>query len=343
MSQYAQSENVGSNINRVDKIENQTFNISRAITPEERETLKKQRREEMALPAPYRLFTGREDKVKSLVEQFQWPGTTSVIQSVRGVGGIGKTALSIVVANRLREETKRYKDYLFIYLAGNSERPRSTREVMRRLLEARYGDAPKEEELEQHYIAALAQWPVFLVFDDAKDYQQVESLLVDAHKASFLITSRKQITGYDSQINLPPLSQEKALEFLKGILNQTRTDDQTLKDIVESCGYLPLMVKAAGQYLLMSPPGVRYAKRLLKRLQAFRNLQSSAFLKELSCDGKLVAAILFLTPIRLLLDHGEVIRHWQMLTLFEHPFNLEMVMALWQVEEEEVEDHLARL
>lgn len=83
-------------------------------------------------------FTGREDEIQDIIMIFD-SGATVV--GVRGLGGIGKTALALVLANRLKD---RFPDgQLFLDMQGMSKSPMKPDDGMAHVIRSYRGaDAP---------------------------------------------------------------------------------------------------------------------------------------------------------------------------------------------------------
>jgi hypothetical protein len=97
------------------------------------------------LPPPPGDFTGREAELKELMEAIQKGGVT--ISGLRGMGGIGKTALALKLADKLRD---RYSDaQIYLDLKGTSEKPLTAVEAMAHVVRAYRPEAkPSDNEAE---------------------------------------------------------------------------------------------------------------------------------------------------------------------------------------------------
>src|SRR5262245_48642875 len=79
------------------------------------------------LPQPPADFTGREELIEQLLKDFD-SNKGATISGLTGMGGIGKTALGLVVAHKLAEK---YSDaQIFLDLKGTTE-PLSALEIAR--------------------------------------------------------------------------------------------------------------------------------------------------------------------------------------------------------------------
>jgi len=82
------------------------------------------------IPTPVTDFTGREEELEQLKESFSYG---VIISGLSGAGGIGKTELARKLAHDIAEN---FPDaQMNIDLLGTSEKPISSEDAMRRLLE----------------------------------------------------------------------------------------------------------------------------------------------------------------------------------------------------------------
>ncbi len=103
------------------------------------------------------------------------------ISGLQGMGGIGKTALALKLAEQL---TPRYPDDQFFFdLKGTSAQPLSAAEVMSHVILAYHPTAKlpeSEAELSTRYRSVLHNKRALLLLDNAYDAKQVEPLLPPA-------------------------------------------------------------------------------------------------------------------------------------------------------------------
>lgn len=167
------------------------------------------------------------------------------------MGGIGKTELALLVAERLRDH---YPDaQFFINLQGTDANPRSPQEVMATCLCAFLGPETKlpekPEQLSHLYRSQLNGKRVLLLLDNAADCAQVRPLLPPTGCA-VLVTSRHSIAlpGM-SALTLHPLTEEEARYLLLEIAPRA---EPAAEQICKLCGYLPLALRAAGSLLAIT-------------------------------------------------------------------------------------------
>ncbi|TDD44474.1 hypothetical protein E1263_40635 [Kribbella antibiotica] len=196
------------------------------------------------LPRPIAL-AGRDEILVQLTDVLRTPEPRPGTVLLVGAGGIGKTSLAVVLADRVQDG---YPDgTLYAELDGTSREPRDPDEIIDRFLRALGAAAPpthaRREERLALYRSAIANRRVLVVLDDALDEQQVRHLLPPSPRSAAIVTSRHRLAGLDDVLrrNVPTLSTEVAVDLL-----QAGRDGLALS-AVQLCGHLPLalMVVAA--------------------------------------------------------------------------------------------------
>ena len=207
------------------------------------------------IPMPPKDFTGRSKDIDNILAYFERGAT---ITGLRGMGGIGKTALALVLAQRLND---RFPDgQFFIDLKGTSEKPLAASDAMAQVVRAHLGTDIKtpenETELAGLYRSVLKGKRTLLLLDNAAGREQVQPLLPPEY-CSVLVTSRKKfaLSGLKPW-DLDPLSPEDARQLLITIYSQIGDNADRLAEL---CGYLPITLKAA-TYLLVETPDLAPAK-----------------------------------------------------------------------------------
>ncbi len=127
------------------------------------------------IPRPPDDFKGRKDEINEILSNFDKGAT---ITGLRGMAGVGKTALALVLAERLKD---RFPDgNLILNLKGTTKSPLSPSEAMAHVIHSYYPtDRLPENENELHglYLSVLAGKRALLLLDNAADKEQVEPLL----------------------------------------------------------------------------------------------------------------------------------------------------------------------
>jgi DNA-binding SARP family transcriptional activator len=230
------------------------------------------------LPTDTRAFTGRSAEVDELLALGHRSAGDAgagavVISSISGMGGVGKTALAVHAAHRLKEH---YPDgQLFIDLHGYSAdlvptAPEAALDYLLRSLGIPAHAIPEEPaERTALYRSLLANSRTLLVLDNAADSAQVRALLPASATCLVLVTSRNRLTSLDDThlVALDPLSEVDALALLRAAAGAGRlseddqadaqtgdqTDDEAARQLVELCGRIPLAIRIAAARLRHRP------------------------------------------------------------------------------------------
>src|SRR5918992_2765474 len=222
------------------------------------------------LPPDVADFTGRDEQLVQLLELLQ-PGSPDhavVITALAGMAGVGKTALAVHAAHRLRE---RYPDgQLYVDLRGADRVPLDASGVLARMLRT-LGVARTPETLEERtelFRSRLADREVLLLLDNAVTEQQVRPLLPGSPTCGVIVTSRNHLAGLAGVrlIDLDVFEPPQAVELLARIVGADRVaaEPDVAERLVRLCGYLPLAVRIAGGRLAAKPHWslTRMAERL---------------------------------------------------------------------------------
>jgi tetratricopeptide (TPR) repeat protein len=214
-------------------------------------------------------FTGRDDELDELLTHFD-SGVTVI--GLRGMGGVGKTALAFKLAEKLRD---RYPDgQLMVELNGTGENPMKPSEAMAKVIHS-YDSAvclpDNDAAIGNLYRTFLDGRRSLLLLDNAADDQQVRPLLPLPKACGVILTSRLVFTlpGL-KKIDLNILKPENAVELLLKVHGSDLASaiflqhKETWNEIARLCGHLPLALRAAGSFLAitrdLSPEG--YVKLL---------------------------------------------------------------------------------
>ena len=196
------------------------------------------------IPQPPADFTGRNDDLKYLLDRFNQGAT---ITGLRGMGGIGKTALAFMLAEKLID---RYPDgQILVNMNGTSDEPLTASDAMAQIIHAYDIDArlpPIESELSGLYRSMLHNKKVLILLDNVANEDQVRPLL-SSSSCGFIVTSREKFTlpgliEKDLNVMLTP----DACALLIKIAS--RIGDHA-EELAKLCGYLPLALRAASSLL----------------------------------------------------------------------------------------------
>lgn len=227
--------------------------------------------EQPSLPVPRQLpgavlgFTGRGDPLATLDSLLTEPldgRTRSTVATVTGTGGVGKTALALEWAHRVRE---RFPDgQLYVDLHGfGPEPPRSAGDTLAGFLRALGVDGtsiPAEtDERAARFRTLVSGKHLLIVLDNAANAEQVRPLLPGGTTCRVLVTSRDSLVGLIARdgarrILLDRLSQVDALALLEQLVGpRVRAERDASSELVARCDCLPLAVRIAGELMNAHP------------------------------------------------------------------------------------------
>jgi DNA-binding SARP family transcriptional activator/Tfp pilus assembly protein PilF len=206
------------------------------------------------LPAGISEFTGRETQVDQLCgmltrdDAMTGPGAVR-IAVIAGAAGLGKTALAVQAAHRVRAS---FPDgQLYADLSGASAAPAEPGKVLARFLRDLGVDGENipvdDEERAALLRTRLSGQRVLILLDDAKDTAQVRPLLPGSPSCAVLVTSRERTLYLVSSgfIDLSTLQRSEALKLFSRIAGDGRTaaEPEATAEIMAACGGLPLAVR----------------------------------------------------------------------------------------------------
>jgi len=274
------------------------------------------------LPPPPADFTGRETDLAELRAAVESGGVT--ISGVRGMGGIGKTALALRLAQELAPQ---YPDaQIYFDLQGVSANPVSPTQAMGHVIRAFHPDVrlpESEAETVALYRSALHDRRALLLMDNAADADQVRPL-IPPQGCFLLVTSRFLFHLPGLQVkDLNELRPADARAFLLRIA--PRIGDQADR-IAGVCAGVPFALRQAAGTLLVRPDlsPASYASRLasgnarLGLIEAALSLSYDLLPEELAC-------------------------RWRTLSVFSTDFDAPAAAAVWDVEQEPAETSLGAL
>ena len=219
------------------------------------------------LPPPPADFTGREaelDKLSQAVER------GAMILGVQGMGGAGKTALALRLAERL---VRRYPDaQIYLDLKGAGPEPLTPVKAMAHVVRAFHPQAElpaSEAGVASAFRSVLHGRHVLLLMDNVSGPEQVEAL-VPPRGCLLLVTSRRSfaLPGMVGQ-RLGSLPADDAVALLR---RAAPGIGEEAGRIARACGYLPIALRLAAGTLAerfdLSP--AEYARRLAGRRGAAR-------------------------------------------------------------------------
>lgn len=219
------------------------------------------------LPAGIADFTGRDHELTELdagLDHKAGPGASAiVISALDGMAGVGKTALAVHWAHRVKD---RFPDgQLFVDLRGHARgTPSDPLRVLARFLRA-LGVPPERVPLDPDeavamYRTVLSGRRALVVLDNARGPEQVRPLLPGAASCVTVVTSRNQLGGLVArdgaqQFTLGILTEESARELVIRIVGErrVRAEPQAVTELLRLCAHLPLALRIAAANLAGTP------------------------------------------------------------------------------------------
>ncbi|MFG3340916.1 BTAD domain-containing putative transcriptional regulator [Glycomyces sp. NPDC048151] len=205
------------------------------------------------LPSSVAHFTGRETQQSALDDLLTTPADSTGsarVAVISGPAGIGKTALAVHWAHQVAD---RFPDgQLYLNLRGFDPvgQPVAPGEAVRGFLEAlRTPPSEMPSDLDAQaalYRSLVADKQILVVLDNARDFDQVRSLLPGTASNLVLVTSRNIISGLIAHgarpVALAGLDADESARFLERRIRDGRTsaEPEAADRIAEACDGLPL-------------------------------------------------------------------------------------------------------
>jgi tetratricopeptide (TPR) repeat protein len=192
----------------------------------------------------------------NLLDETLSTGQTTVV-AISGAPGIGKTALALCVAHRMRHRFD--GGNLFMDLSGAVEMSLSPSAVLGEFLlalgAARIPDAVAD--LARLYRSMLSRGRYLILLDNARDESQVRPLLPAAAGCAAILTSRRRLALLEGvrTVTLDVLDEPHAIELLGAVAGVDRVTTQAAdaRRIVGSTGGFPLALRIAAARLADRP------------------------------------------------------------------------------------------
>ncbi|MFZ0889297.1 MAG: tetratricopeptide repeat protein [Candidatus Binataceae bacterium] len=283
------------------------------------------------LPPPPADFVGREAELDEIVAAVRKGG--AAISGLRGMGGIGKTALALRIGETLA--TNFPDGQLYLDLKGAPHvtdppwvKPLTVAEAMAYVIRSydRTGQLPESEAaLEALYRTVLAGKRALILMDNALDGAQVEPLIPPAGCA-LLVTSRQNFTlpGLFAK-NLDTLPPPRARELLLKIAPRIGEHADALASL---CGYLPQALRnAAGAF--SERPNLSPEDLVRRMRDAQERLKLTGVDLSLTVSAGLLSA--------------DLKGRWLQLAVFPDSFDRPGAAAVWGLPPDAAQDTLGEL
>jgi tetratricopeptide (TPR) repeat protein len=214
------------------------------------------------IPAGPRGFVGREEQLAALDAVRPLPDMTTVV--ISGTAGAGKTALAVHWARRVADEFPDGQLFADLGGFGPAPAPAQPTDILRGFLEALGVPADRiparPADRAALYRSRLAGKRTLVVLDNARDADQVRSLLPGSPGCLALVTSRHKLTGLvvieaAHSVTVDAMTPAEARALLRRRLGTHRTapNARGVDVIAERCARLPLALAIASATVATSP------------------------------------------------------------------------------------------
>jgi len=221
------------------------------------------------LPADVVGFTGRDDQLAALdkliadANGHAENSRSMVICTIVGTAGVGKTALAVNWAHRVRDQFPDGQLYVNLRGFDSAEQVMEPTDAIRGFLAAlgvAARDLPADPDAQAAlYRSRLVGRRMLVVLDNARDSAQVRSLLPAAPGCVVIVTSRSQLTGLiavnDAQaIPLELMSTVEARELLSRRLGADRigAEPRAVDDLIDFSARLPLALAIVAAHAIIN-------------------------------------------------------------------------------------------
>ncbi|GIF35737.1 AfsR/SARP family transcriptional regulator [Actinoplanes xinjiangensis] len=211
------------------------------------------------LPADVRAFTGRTGELAALDRLLESPDGGEpplTVALLCGTAGVGKSALAVRWAHRVREA---YPDgQLYVNLRGyDAEQPVAVADALAGFLTALGVRAPEippgTDERAARYRSELTGRRMLVLLDNASSVEQVRPLLPGTGSCLVLITSRDSLRGMVAvdgaeRVNLDLLPLPDAIGLLRKLIGaRVDREPDAAAALAAACARLPLALRIAAE------------------------------------------------------------------------------------------------
>ncbi|GAA4236630.1 DNA-binding SARP family transcriptional activator [Streptosporangium album] len=215
------------------------------------------------LPADVPTFVGREHELSRLSDHLAGTGrTTMVTYTVSGTAGVGKSALAVRWAHRVRDA---FPDgQLYVNLRGHDlEQPVAAAAALAGFLSAlgvAEQDVPPEvNERAARYRTEISGRRMLILLDNALSVEQVRPLLPGTPSCVVMVTSRDSLAGlvalhgaHRLELDLLPVADATAL--LSALIGgPAEADSEATSVLAGQCARLPLALRVVAELATARP------------------------------------------------------------------------------------------
>jgi tetratricopeptide (TPR) repeat protein len=276
------------------------------------------------LPPHPRDFRGRSREIHALEEMAtKHPGK---VIAIRGMGGIGKTAIGLIFASRLASQ---YPDAQFYMdLQGTSTRPTGSADIMTHVIRGFYPGVAipsRPDDLLGMYRSILSDAKVLLFLDNVRLADQISDVIPPSNSL-VLFTSRWRFPfATMSSLDLGPMDEKEAMDLLLDINPRIGADAGTLAAFA---GYVPLALCVLGRTLRERPD--------MEPRDLIGRLRDESKRPEITDIAEKLTASYQMLP-------SELQDMFPVLGLFGDDFTLSAAAAAWRVDSEKAQTALGVL
>lgn len=283
-------------------------------------------------------FTGRDREEKESLSVLTGHRPAAIL-ALKGIGGVGKTALAIKVGHRL---TLQFPDAQLLFdLRGTSGTPASPRTTMENVILRFYPgtQVPADDKgVLQVYRDLLRRKRVLLIFDNVRDRSQVEALLPPNPSAA-IVTSREELfLSHAEGVPLDDLLLPDAMALVVKLLDGERSlSDADLRRLAQDCCFChPLSLRVAA--LFLKGHRGRSVSDYIASVEADR-----VRLKLGRRSNDDVLAVIGQSVEQLRKEDKALCVSWRDLSVFPSGFDAAAAAAIWSIEDRSAADRLSQL
>ncbi|GAA2914031.1 SARP family transcriptional regulator [Actinoplanes cyaneus] len=248
------------------------------------------------LPPDVRGFTGRRtelDQLDAILSAGDHHPRALPILLISGTPGVGKTALGVHWAHRVRD---RFPDgQLYVNMRGyDPDQPLTPLDALARCLTAlgrTSQDLPLDlDDRAALYRTELAGRRLLVVLDNASTVDQVRALLPGTAGCAVLVTSRDALAGLVAvdgahRVALQLLPSDDARDLVRTLIgDRADAEPEAVSSLIGFCAHLPLALRVAAELILARPGSTTLAdftaelqdrRRRLRRLHGAGDVRAS--------------------------------------------------------------------